>query len=159
MKVHPDINLESTLNFKVEEKCMEEEEVQIDGASKSEVQVREILENPSLIDEANIHSHKESNEAETQEKDSETTRAVMSETEPPGASTEVEDTGKQTTSDGLTSSLEPEKQCEKTAEANDSWEETVSNEEVWYKFGKLLLRKGKLPLIFLLIFPKVGPVT
>lgn len=145
-----DIHLESSIDAMVrEEKWMEEEDVQKGGASKSGVQVHESLEDASPVDEANLQCLEGIVETEAQERESETTREVMSATEAPDFSTEFEDADKKTTSKEVTPSFEPEKQCEETAEANESMEEKASSEEVWYKFGKLLLKNVNFHLFSL----------
>ncbi|XP_031383123.1 uncharacterized protein LOC116197209 isoform X2 [Punica granatum] len=103
LKIQRDVNLESFLVAEVrEEKCLDEEAAQTDGAPKSEIQ----------------------------EKDSETVSAVISETEARDHSTVLEGAKNQPTSEELAISSEPEKQCEKTSEVNDPIVEKVLSEEV-----------------------------
>lgn len=131
VKAQHDVNLESSLaTGKSAEKCLEEEDVQIDGAPKTEVEVNDNIEDPPHVeDEVNI-CLQETIKPEIQEKDGETTQEVMSETEVQELSTTLEDVHMQTTSNEVTASSEPEQQCEKTTGANDSVEERVSSEEV-----------------------------
>ncbi|PKI79163.1 hypothetical protein CRG98_000455 [Punica granatum] len=103
LKIQRDVNLESFLVAEVrEEKCLDEEAAQTDGAPKSEIQ----------------------------EKDSETVSAVISETEARDHSTVLEGAKNQPTSEELAISSELEKQCEKTSEVNDPIVEKVLSEEV-----------------------------
>lgn len=127
-----DVNLESSLDDAVsEEKFLEEEDVQTDRAPKTDLEVDDnTVESRHVEDEVNIQSHEETIKPEIQEKDGQTTQEVMSETEVHEFSTEFKDLHKQTESDEVTASPEPEKQCEKTVGANDSVEEKVSSEEV-----------------------------
>lgn len=141
VKMLRDINLESSLDAKVrEEKCMEEKDLQTNGALESEVEARE-----SPVDETNLQSHEEPIDADTQERDSEMTKDVISDSEAPGFSTEFKDTDEQT-SQGMTTSLEPEKQCEQTTEATHPAEGKVSSEEVRCEFSKLLFKKENFHL-------------
>lgn len=137
VKVQDDVKTDTSLDAEVrEEKCAKEEHVQT-GAPKSEIAVSESIQSTSqAVDEVDVRSHEETVGGEMQERESEKPREVISESEAPELSTEFEDANQQTVFEEVTSSLEPVK----IAEANDSVQEKVSNEEVQYKFIEMLFK-------------------
>lgn len=132
VKLQDDVNMESfSATEVIEEKCMEEEDMQTKGEPKQEDKVSGSVEDTSQVeDEANVHIKKESGKSKTQKKDSETSLEVMSETEAPELSTEFENPNKLETSDEATASSEPEKQSEEPAGVNYSTKEKVFSEKV-----------------------------
>lgn len=126
LKVQYNVNPESFSATEVrDEKCLEEEDTQTNGAQNCELEVSENVEDSlQVADEANVHINKGTGKPETHEKDTETEKEVMSENEA------CELSNKQKTSHEATENSEPDKQCEKPAGVNDSIEEKVSSEEV-----------------------------